>query len=216
MYVSVHDVGDVYIFCLVLRYYACLCGHEELVQYLLANGKRCVHHQYTLHVQNDIHTLFDLCVLCLSFLWQGRNVRRTRLTASAACTGRWATPSAACSRSTSVLQLKLCKEITTTSSYRRKTYAQKHKNTKPLTFPKSLIYFLLCFRLLEQGNYSDVTFMVHGEMFKAHRCVLSARSEYFAHMLETKWKGKSAIPLKHPLVGYVSLHTTLQVSKAPL
>lgn len=24
---------------LFLRYYACLCGHEELVQYLLASGK---------------------------------------------------------------------------------------------------------------------------------------------------------------------------------
>lgn len=25
--------------CLFFRYYACLCGHEELVQYLLASGK---------------------------------------------------------------------------------------------------------------------------------------------------------------------------------
>ncbi|KAG7252481.1 hypothetical protein CRUP_011207, partial [Coryphaenoides rupestris] len=24
-----------------VRYYACLCGHEELVQYLLAHGAKC-------------------------------------------------------------------------------------------------------------------------------------------------------------------------------
>ncbi|TTP91404.1 Ankyrin repeat and BTB/POZ domain-containing protein 1 [Bagarius yarrelli] len=63
-------------------------------------------------------------------------------------------------------------------------------------------------RLLEQGSYSDVTFMVHGEMFRTHRCILSARCEYFAHMLETKWRDKTAIALKHPLVGAVS-HDTL-------
>lgn len=59
-------------------------------------------------------------------------------------------------------------------------------------------------RLLEQGSYSDVTFMVHDEMFRTHRCVLSARCEYFAHMLETKWKDKTMIALKHPLVGAIS------------
>ncbi|TRY64937.1 hypothetical protein DNTS_024624 [Danionella cerebrum] len=64
--------------------------------------------------------------------------------------------------------------------------------------------------LLEQGSYSDVAFMVHGEMFKAHRCILSARSEYFAHMLETKWKGKSAIALKHPLVNPAAFGAIMQ------
>lgn len=61
-------------------------------------------------------------------------------------------------------------------------------------------------RLLEQGQYSDVKFLVHGETFQAHRCVLSARSEYFTAMFETKWKGKNLIPLKHPLVGVVTPH----------
>lgn len=65
-------------------------------------------------------------------------------------------------------------------------------------------------RLLEQGSYSDVAFTVHGEMFHAHRCVLSARSEYFAHMLETKWRGKTTIALKHPLVGAVSHDTAFK------
>lgn len=61
-----------------------------------------------------------------------------------------------------------------------------------------LSFFL---RILEQGQHSDVKFLVHGQIFTAHRCVLSARSEYFTHMFETKWKGKNLITLKHPLVG---------------
>lgn len=56
------------------------------------------------------------------------------------------------------------------------------------------------YRLLEQGQHSDVNFLVHGQIFTAHRCVLSARSEYFTDMFETKWKGKNMITLKHPLV----------------
>ncbi|KAG9460386.1 hypothetical protein GDO78_022169, partial [Eleutherodactylus coqui] len=55
-------------------------------------------------------------------------------------------------------------------------------------------------RLLEQGSYSDTMFLVHGESFCAHRCILSARSPYFTEMFETKWKGKKMIALKHPLV----------------
>lgn len=55
-------------------------------------------------------------------------------------------------------------------------------------------------RLLEQGQHSDVKFLVHGQTFLAHRCVLSARSEYFTEMFETKWNGKNLITLKHPLV----------------
>lgn len=54
--------------------------------------------------------------------------------------------------------------------------------------------------LLEQGIHSDVVFVVHGKRFRAHRCVLGARSAYFANMLDTKWKGKSVIVLRHPLV----------------
>lgn len=56
-------------------------------------------------------------------------------------------------------------------------------------------------RLLEQGEHSDVDFLVHGQKFAAHRCILSARSDYFKEMFETKWEGKNLITLKHPLVG---------------
>lgn len=55
-------------------------------------------------------------------------------------------------------------------------------------------------RLLEQGIHSDVVFVVHGKPFRVHRCVLGARSAYFANMLDTKWKGKSVVVLRHPLV----------------
>lgn len=55
-------------------------------------------------------------------------------------------------------------------------------------------------RLLDQGIHSDVLFVVHGKPFRAHRCILGARSTYFANMLDTKWKGKSIVVLRHPLV----------------
>lgn len=45
-----------------------------------------------------------------------------------------------------------------------------------------------------------MVFVVHGKSFRAHRCVLGARSAYFANMLDTKWKGKSVVVLRHPLV----------------
>lgn len=44
---SVLTTASQYSFSPSLRYYACLCGHEELVLYLLANGERrggvCTH-----------------------------------------------------------------------------------------------------------------------------------------------------------------------------
>ncbi|XP_053576799.1 ankyrin repeat and BTB/POZ domain-containing protein 1 isoform X3 [Bombina bombina] len=65
-------------------------------------------------------------------------------------------------------------------------------------------------RLLEQEFSSDTTFIVHGESFGAHRCVLSARSPYFAEMFETKWKGKKVIALKHPLINPAAFGSILQ------
>ncbi|XP_078066095.1 ankyrin repeat and BTB/POZ domain-containing protein 1 isoform X5 [Mustelus asterias] len=65
-------------------------------------------------------------------------------------------------------------------------------------------------RLLEQGYFSDVAFLVHGQTFRAHRCVLNARSTYFAEMFQTKWKGKKAIALKHPLINPMAFRAILQ------
>lgn len=66
--------------------------------------------------------------------------------------------------------------------------------------PAEHLLRLLLPRLLEQGIHSDVVFVVHGKPFRAHRCVLGARSAYFANMLDTKWKGKNVVVLRHPLV----------------
>ncbi|KAI2662049.1 Ankyrin repeat and BTB/POZ domain-containing protein 1 [Labeo rohita] len=131
-------------------YYACLCGHEELVQYLLANGAKCEANTF-----DGERCLYGAL---------SDPIRRL---------------------------LKEYKRITAKAMQR--DYYDQFLQT-----------------LLEQGNYSDVTFMVHGEMFKAHRCILSARSEYFAHMLETKWKGKSDITLKHPLVNPAAFGAIMQ------
>lgn len=45
-----------------------------------------------------------------------------------------------------------------------------------------------------------MVFVVHGKPFQAHRCILGAHSAYFFNVLDTKWKGKSVIVLRHPLV----------------
>ncbi|KAG8516966.1 Ankyrin repeat and BTB/POZ domain-containing protein 1 [Galemys pyrenaicus] len=131
-------------------YYACLCGHEELVLYLLANGARC-----------EANT-FDGERCLYGALSDG--IRRA---------------------------LRDYKQVT--ASCRRRDY-----------------YDDFLQRLLEQGIHSDVVFVVHGRPFRAHRCVLGARSTYFANMLDTKWKGKSVVLLRHPLINPVAFGALLQ------
>uniref|UniRef100_A0A3Q4HUJ7 Ankyrin repeat and BTB/POZ domain-containing protein 1 n=1 Tax=Neolamprologus brichardi TaxID=32507 RepID=A0A3Q4HUJ7_NEOBR len=131
-------------------YYACLCGHEELVQYLLASGAKC-----------EANT-FD-----------GER----------------------------------CMYGSLSDSVRRLLKDYKCVSIRAMQ-REDFNYFL--HMLLEQGQYSDVKFLVHGQTFLAHRCVLSARSEYFTEMFETKWKGKNLINLKHPLVNlYVFISVLL-------
>ncbi|XP_007465325.1 PREDICTED: ankyrin repeat and BTB/POZ domain-containing protein 1 [Lipotes vexillifer] len=131
-------------------YYACLCGHEELVLYLLANGARC-----------EANT-FD-GERCL-YGAQSEAIRRA---------------------------LRDYKQVT--ASYRRLDY-----------------YYSCLLRLLEQGIHSDVVFLVHGRSLRAHRCILGARSTYFAHMFDTKWEGKSVVVLRHPLINPVAFGALLQ------
>ncbi|KAB0401897.1 hypothetical protein E2I00_011822, partial [Balaenoptera physalus] len=71
-------------------------------------------------------------------------------------------------------------------------------------------YYRFLLRLLEQGIHSDVLFLVHGKSFRAHRCILGARSTYFAHVLDTKWKGRSVVVLRHPLINPVAFGALLQ------
>ncbi|XP_054072278.1 ankyrin repeat and BTB/POZ domain-containing protein 1 isoform X2 [Rissa tridactyla] len=126
-------------------YYACLCGHEELVRYLLANGAKCEANTFD----------GERC------LYGALSDAIRRL-------------------------LKEYKQIT--AKCMKRDY-----------------YDVFLQRLLEQGYQSDIVFIVHGKSFCAHRCILSARSAYFAEMFETKWKGKNMIVLKHPLVGFGEL-----------
>ncbi|XP_068454683.1 ankyrin repeat and BTB/POZ domain-containing protein 1 [Clinocottus analis] len=133
-------------------YYACLCGHEELVQYLLANGAKC-----------EANT-FDGERCMYGSL--SESVRRL---------------------------LKDYKCISMRAMQR-----------------DDFNYFL--HMLLEQGPHADVKFLVHGQIFPAHRCILSARSEYFTEMFQTKWNGKSLITLKHPLINPSAFGAILQYS----
>uniref|UniRef100_A0A3Q3XES8 Ankyrin repeat and BTB/POZ domain-containing protein 1 n=1 Tax=Mola mola TaxID=94237 RepID=A0A3Q3XES8_MOLML len=131
-------------------YYACLCGHEELVQYLLASGAKCEANTFD----------GERC------MYGSLNDSVQRL-------------------------LKEYKCVSVRAMQR-----------------DDFNYFL--HMLLEHGQYSDVKFLVHGQIFAAHRCVLSVRSEYFTDMFETKWKGKKLITLKHPLVNPAAFGALLQ------
>ncbi|XP_073087245.1 ankyrin repeat and BTB/POZ domain-containing protein 1 isoform X5 [Manis javanica] len=136
-------------------YYACLCGHEELVLYLLANGARCEANTF-----DGERCLYGAL---------SDTIRRA---------------------------LRDYKQVT--ASCRRRDYYDDFLQSSPLP------------RLLEQGIHSDVVFVVHGKPFRAHRCVLGARSTYFANMLDTKWKGKSTVVLRHPLINPVAFGALLQ------
>ncbi|KAF3828848.1 hypothetical protein GH733_003112 [Mirounga leonina] len=131
-------------------YYACLCGHEELVLYLLANGARCEANTF-----DGERCLYGAL---------SDPIRRA---------------------------LRDYKQVT--ASCRRRDY-----------------YDDFLQRLLEQGIHSDVVFVVHGKPFRAHRCVLGVRSAYFANMLDTKWKGKNVVVLRHPLINPVAFGALLQ------
>uniref|UniRef100_A0A8C6U3K7 Ankyrin repeat and BTB/POZ domain-containing protein 1 n=1 Tax=Neogobius melanostomus TaxID=47308 RepID=A0A8C6U3K7_9GOBI len=132
-------------------YYACLCGHEELVQYLLANGAKC-----------EANT-FD-----------GER----------------------------------CMYGSLSDQIRRLLKEYNCINTSPMQQQDAFNHFL--YTLLEQGPHSDVNFLVHGQTFSAHRCVLSARSEYFTEMFNSKWRGKTLITLKHPLINPSAFAAILQ------
>ncbi|XP_033745465.1 ankyrin repeat and BTB/POZ domain-containing protein 1-like [Pecten maximus] len=121
-------------------YYACLCGHEELVQYLLENGARCEANTFD----------GERC------LYGALNDR--------------------------IRNLLKRYNVISSKQMRRDLYEE----------------FLR--RLLEDGIYSDVTFLVHNETFPVHRCILAARCNYFAEMFRTKWLGRRVITIKHALV----------------
>ncbi|XP_072454431.1 ankyrin repeat and BTB/POZ domain-containing protein 1 isoform X2 [Notamacropus eugenii] len=104
-------------------YYACLCGHEELVRYLLANGARCEANTF-----DGERCLYGAL---------SDTIRR---------------------------ELRDYKQITSTR--------------------------------MQRDYYDDF--------------LQRARSSYFANMFDTKWKGKSVIALKHPLINPMAFGSLLQ------
>lgn len=56
--------------------------------------------------------------------------------------------------------------------------------------------------MLNSEANKDITFDVYGTKFHCHKCVLSARSSFFAKIFsEKKWGDKTSMVLKNSKVG---------------
>lgn len=132
-------------------YYACLCGHKDVVEYLLERGAKC-----------EANTFEGERCLYGALNDDIRNLLKSY-------------------------------HVISKRTIRRDLYEE----------------FLR--RLLGGGSsYSDVTFRVHGEEFPAHRCILSARCQYFANMFRNKWLNKSIIELNHSMMSPSAFRSLLQ------
>uniref|UniRef100_A0A0B7A6G1 BTB domain-containing protein n=1 Tax=Arion vulgaris TaxID=1028688 RepID=A0A0B7A6G1_9EUPU len=131
-------------------YYACLCGHREIVEYLLEKGVKC-----------EANTFDGERCLYGALTDEIRNLLRSY-------------------------------HVISSRTIRRDLYEE----------------FLR--RLLENRLFCDVVFSVHGEEFHAHRCILSARSVFFAAMFETKWHNKDIIELNHSMMSQGAFRSVLQ------
>ncbi|KAK8398875.1 hypothetical protein O3P69_004161 [Scylla paramamosain] len=116
-------------------YYACLCGHLQLVEYLIGVGAHC-----------EANT-FD-----------GERCLYGALTDS-------------------IRKILTQHNLVTAHTIRRDAYEE----------------FLR--RLFESGEHSDITFVVQGESVPLHRCLLSARSEYFRDMFSTRWQERTTVTI---------------------
>merc|ERR1719195_134313 len=122
-------------------YYSCLCGHPEVVSYLLENGARC-----------DANT-FD-----------GERCVYGALTDQ-------------------IRKMLLNFSVISSRVKRREPFHE----------------FLR--RLLEEGENTDITFIVNGTHIKAHRFILVARSDYFEHqILNGRWKNRENVAINNSLV----------------
>ena len=56
-------------------------------------------------------------------------------------------------------------------------------------------------RLLEEGENSDIVFIVNGSHIKAHKFILAARSDYFEQqLLAGRWRDKNLVTINNSLV----------------
>eukprot|EP00850_Spirogloea_muscicola_P021445 SM000249S08256 [mRNA] locus=s249:67047:70521:- [translate_table: standard] len=58
--------------------------------------------------------------------------------------------------------------------------------------------------------WADITLCVAGKPIRAHRALLSARSSFLAHKLQTSWRGKSEIRFANLKLTYAALHALIQ------
>ncbi|XP_071815730.1 ankyrin repeat and BTB/POZ domain-containing protein 1-like isoform X1 [Apostichopus japonicus] len=121
-------------------YYACLCGHKELVQFLLECGAKC-----------EAKTFDGERCLYGALTDEIRDILK---------------------------------------SYKAVDVGHGRKNQ----FQEFLR------QLLESGDSSDITFVIHDVYIPAHRCILHARSTYFAEMLCMKWANRSLVNIKSSVV----------------
>ncbi|KAG1714138.1 Ankyrin repeat and BTB/POZ domain-containing protein 1 [Nymphon striatum] len=119
-------------------YYACLCGHTEIVQYLLENGARC--EAYTFDGERCVYGALNNEI---------RNLLR---------------------------------------------------NFKMVVSNSSDLYVGFLKRIMETHEYSDFKFVVHGKEIYVHRCILSARSNYFNEMFHNKWLHRTVVHINNQLV----------------
>ena len=115
-------------------YYACLCGHSEVVEYLLANGAKC-----------EANTFDGERCLYGALTDQIRNI------------------------------IKNYKVVQT----KRDQYEQFFE------------------RLFELSPFYDVVFELKERVFKAHKCILASRSNYFRRKFENQWKKRTWITGRH-------------------
>ncbi|KAK3746292.1 hypothetical protein RRG08_065812 [Elysia crispata] len=118
-------------------YYACLCGHRDIVEFLLKKGAKC-----------EANTFDGERCLYGALTDDIRNLLKSF-------------------------------HVISKRTIRRDLFEE----------------FLR--KLLESKQYSDVVFSVHDEEIHAHRCILSARCLFFAHMFKTKWHDRTRIELNH-------------------
>jgi hypothetical protein len=66
-------------------------------------------------------------------------------------------------------------------------------------------YELFLERLFELGSYSDVVFEINGRsLFKLHKSILAARSDYFRAKFEGVWRNRTWVEAKNELVNTIS------------
>jgi len=131
-------------------YYACLCGHFKIVEYLLQKGSRCP--ENTFDGERCLYGALSEEIKNLVRNWKQVN----------------------------------------------KSGLRRNKHYELMT------------DLLDRHPFSDVLFIVHGDKFFLHKCILVARSEYFATAFATKWLGRNTINIKSSRIYKESFRATIQ------